>query len=145
MGFLACRTEPSGQTRSGAASSLQGVGLRAWSLGSRVSGAGCRVKGLGPDPVSWKLLEAPRAPKPQTLTTAPPSLKCISRKAVPRSQRVPKVDSICRLLIVPLFRGSSRFESLILSQHFRRVTCECDEEDVNDDDDDESRSRKPSW
>ena len=45
----------------------------------------------------------------------------------------PEVDSICRLLIVPLFRGSSRFESLILSHHSRRVTCECDEEDIDDD------------
>ena len=28
-------------------------------------------------------------------------------------------------------------ESLILSHHFRKVTCECNEEDINDDDDDE--------
>jgi len=33
------------------------------------------------------------------------------------------------VLIVPLFRGSSRFESLILSQHSRKVACECNEED----------------
>ena len=53
-----------------------------------------------------------------------------------RPQRVPDVDSSCRLLIVPLFRGSSRFESLILSHHSRhKVTCECNEEDINDDDD----------
>jgi len=32
---------------------------------------------------------------------------------------VPDVDSNCRLLIVPPFRGSSRFESLILSHHSR--------------------------
>ena len=37
----------------------------------------------------------------------------------PRSRRVPDVDSNCRLLIVPPFRGSSRFESLILSHHSR--------------------------
>ena len=36
-----------------------------------------------------------------------------------RSRRVPDVDSKCRLLIVPPFRGSSRFESLILSHHSR--------------------------
>ena len=34
------------------------------------------------------------------------------------------------LLIVPLFRGSSRFESLIVSHHSRyKVTCECNKED----------------
>ena len=38
---------------------------------------------------------------------------------------------------MPLFRGSSRFESLISSHHSRRVTCECDEEDIDDDDDDD--------
>ena len=38
-----------------------------------------------------------------------------------------------RLLIVPLFRGSSRFESMILSHNSRRVTCECNEEDINHD------------
>ena len=33
-------------------------------------------------------------------------------------------------------RGSSRFESLILSHHSRyKVTCECNEEDISDDDD----------
>ena len=36
-----------------------------------------------------------------------------------RSRRVPDVDSNCRLLIVPPFPGSSRFESLILSHHSR--------------------------
>jgi len=36
-----------------------------------------------------------------------------------RAKRVPEVDSSCRLLIVPLFRGSSRLESLILSHHSR--------------------------
>ena len=42
-------------------------------------------------------------------------------------------ESSCRLLIMPLFRGSSRFESLISSHHPRyKVTCECDEEDIND-------------
>ena len=30
----------------------------------------------------------------------------------------------------------SGFESLILSHHPRRVTCECNEEDINDDNDD---------
>ena len=36
--------------------------------------------------------------------------------------------SNCRLLIVPPFRGSSRFESLILSHHSRRkVACACNE------------------
>jgi len=33
-----------------------------------------------------------------------------------------------------LFRGSSRFESLILSHH-SRFTCKCNKEDTNDDDD----------
>ena len=33
-----------------------------------------------------------------------------------------------------LFRGSSRFESLILSRH-PRCTYECNREDINDDDD----------
>ena len=56
----------------------------------------------------------------------------------PVHERVPKVDSSCRLLIVPLFIGSSRFESLMLSHHSRyKVTCECSEEDINDDDDDD--------
>ena len=44
------------------------------------------------------------------------------------STRTPEVDSNCRILIVTLFRGSSRFESLILSHHSRRrVACECNE------------------
>jgi len=51
-----------------------------------------------------------------------------------RAKRVSKVDSSCRLLIVPLFRGSSRFESLIISHH-SRFTCECNKEDIHDDDD----------
>ena len=33
-----------------------------------------------------------------------------------------------------LFRGSSRFESLILSHH-SRFTCECNKEEIDDDDD----------
>ena len=45
-----------------------------------------------------------------------------------RSRLSRAVDGNCRLLILPLFRGSSRFESLILSHHSRRkVACECDE------------------
>jgi len=39
-------------------------------------------------------------------------------------------------LAVPLFRCSSSFESLILSQH-SRFTCECNKEEINDDDDDD--------
>jgi len=31
---------------------------------------------------------------------------------------------------VPLFRGSSRFESLVLSDHSRKVTCECNDEEI---------------
>ena len=51
------------------------------------------------------------------------------------SARLPEVDRSGRLLNVPLFRGSSGFESLILSHHFRfDVTCECNKEVVNDDD-----------
>ena len=38
----------------------------------------------------------------------------------------------CRLLIVPFFRGSSRFESLIVSHH-SRFTCECNRKEINDD------------
>jgi len=46
------------------------------------------------------------------------------------------VDSSCRLLIVPLFRGSSRFESLILSHHSGfSVACKCHEEEINNNDD----------
>jgi len=43
------------------------------------------------------------------------------RGPVPREhfQRLLQVDISCRLLKVPLFRGSGRFESLILSHHFR--------------------------
>ena len=52
---------------------------------------------------------------------------------------VSEVDDSCRLLIVPLFRGSSSFESLILSRH-SRFTCECNKEDINDDDDDHHSS-----
>ena len=50
-----------------------------------------------------------------------------------RPKRVPDVDSSCRLLIVPPFRVSSRFESFYHTT--RKVTCECNEEDTNDDDD----------
>ena len=34
-------------------------------------------------------------------------------------KRVPEVDRSCRLLVLPLFRGSSRFETLILSRRSR--------------------------
>jgi len=53
-----------------------------------------------------------------------------------RAKRVSEVDSSCRLLIVPLFRGSSRFESFIVSHH-SRFTCECNKGEINDDDDDD--------
>jgi len=53
-----------------------------------------------------------------------------------RAKRVSEVDSSCRLLIVPLFRGSSIFESLILSHH-SKFTCEFHKEEINDDDDDD--------
>jgi len=37
---------------------------------------------------------------------------------------------------MPLFRGSSRFASLILSQHSRfNVTSECNKQEINDDGD----------
>ena len=37
--------------------------------------------------------------------------------------------------MVPLFRGSSIFESLVLSHHFRlNVTCECIKEELDDGD-----------
>jgi len=49
--------------------------------------------------------------------------------ARPAGETFPAVDSTCRLLIVPLFRGSSRFERLILSHRSRhKVTCECNVE-----------------
>ena len=51
-------------------------------------------------------------------------------------ERLGRVWSLQGLLIVPLFRGSSRSESLILSHH-SRFTCECNKEDINDDDDDD--------
>ena len=45
------------------------------------------------------------------------------------------VDSSCRLWIVPLFHGSSRFENLILPHHSRfNVTCASNKEEINDDD-----------
>ena len=51
-----------------------------------------------------------------------------------RANRVAKVDSSCRLFIVPLFRGSRRFESFILSHH-SRFTCESNNKHkINDDD-----------
>ena len=73
----------------------------------------------------------------QTLT--PPiawSFATIRAKALEPScsRTVPEVGSSCRLLKVPLFRGSSRFESLILSHH-SRFTRECNKEEINDDDD----------
>ena len=49
-------------------------------------------------------------------------------------RKVAQVGSSCRLLIVPLFLGSGRFESLILSHH-SMFTCECDKDDINDEDD----------
>jgi hypothetical protein len=54
--------------------------------------------------------------------------------------RVAEVDRSCRLWIVPLFHGSSRFGSFISSPH-SRFTCECNKEEFNDDDDD----ARPSW
>ena len=59
-----------------------------------------------------------------------------------RAKRLPEIDSGCRLLIVPLFRGSSRFESWILSHHSRfKVTCEFNNHEIDDDDDDEWESQ----
>ena len=49
-----------------------------------------------------------------------------------RAKRVSEVDSSCRLLIAPLFRGSSRFESLIVSHHSKFI-CECNKKEINDD------------
>jgi len=49
-------------------------------------------------------------------------------------ERVSELVSSDRLLIVPLFRGSSRFESLVFSHH-SRFTCECNKKEINDDDD----------
>jgi len=49
------------------------------------------------------------------------------------SNSIGEAPGIClRLLIVPLLHGSSRFGSLILSQH-SRLTCECNEEEIDDD------------
>jgi hypothetical protein len=47
---------------------------------------------------------------------------------------IPEVDSSCRLLIVPLFRGSSSFESLTSSHPGFSVKCECNGEEINDGD-----------
>ena len=49
-------------------------------------------------------------------------------------RKVAEAGSRCKLLIVPLFRGRSEFESLILSHH-SRLTCECNQEEINDHDD----------
>ena len=58
------------------------------------------------------------------------------------AHKIAELDSSCRLLIVPLFRGNSRCESLILSHHFRfNVTCERYKEEFNDDEDDDGRHR----
>ena len=51
-------------------------------------------------------------------------------------------DSSCRLLMVQLFRGNSRLESLILS-HYSRFTCERNTEKIIDEDDDEGRPEGP--
>ena len=52
-------------------------------------------------------------------------------------QELLKLWGLFGLLTVPLFRGSSRFESLLLSHHSRfKVTCECNKEESNYDDDD---------
>ena len=59
----------------------------------------------------------------------------------PRAKSVPEVYSSCRLLIVPLFHGSCRFASLILSHQFRfDDPGECNEEEINDNDDDGLRA-----
>ena len=58
-------------------------------------------------------------------------------KQVVPGPRVSEVDSSCRLVIVPLFRGRSRFARLVLSHHSRfNVTCECNKEEINYDDKD---------
>ena len=54
-------------------------------------------------------------------------------KLIRRLLRVAGVESRCRLLIVPLLRGSSRFQSSILSHHVR-FKCGFDKEEVHDDD-----------
>ena len=58
-----------------------------------------------------------------------------------RANRVAEGESSCMFVMVPLFRGSSRFASLILSHH-SRVTCECNKGEIND-----ARSRQvdPKW
>jgi len=61
------------------------------------------------------------------------SLKVNLKFEIGRFGLIVRVGS-CRLLILPLFRGSSRFESLILSHHSRfNVTCECNKVELNDD------------
>ena len=50
-------------------------------------------------------------------------------------QELLKLWGLSGLLTVPLFRGSSGFESLLLSHHSRlNVTCECSQQEINDDD-----------
>ena len=58
-----------------------------------------------------------------------------------RAKRFSEVDSSCRLLILPLLPGSSKFESLIVSHH-SRFTCECDKEEIYDDNDECQRSSR---
>ena len=66
------------------------------------------------------------------------SLDALSlRSDVISSIKVLAIDwGLSDALIVPLFRGSRRCESLILAHHSRfNVACECDKEEINDGDD----------
>jgi len=84
-------------------------------------------------------------PQPARMTCVQPWLSCV-RPHASSGKRIPQVDSSCRLLIVPLFRGSSRFESLILSHHSRfNVTCECNTETINDDEPCLLRNQTLGW
>ena len=47
----------------------------------------------------------------------------LTQRSCFRPKRVPDVHSACRLLIVSLFRGSSRFESLIFITPFQEESC----------------------
>ena len=63
-----------------------------------------------------------------------------------RAKRTPQVDSSRRLLLVPHFRGGSRFESLIESRHFRfNVACECNKEEINEMMNKQRRTARPVY
>ena len=102
-------------------------------LGTLVLFCGPGVDARTPHSSGWLvgMVRAPQTtldPGPCVPTPKPGCSAMAAAAAVAAAKEATAAAARCERLIVPPFRGSSRFESLILSHHSRRkVVCECNE------------------